>query len=125
VDEATPLIKIKDLSLRLGGFSLKQINLEIEEGDYFVILGPTGIGKTILLEAIAGIHKVEKGKVWIDSLNVTHLPPEQRKISYVPQDYALFPNLIVYENIAFGLRLQKLPGLQSLGQWKSKRRNSL
>jgi molybdate transport system ATP-binding protein/molybdate/tungstate transport system ATP-binding protein len=104
------LIKIKDLSLQVGGFFLKQINLEIEEGDYFVILGPTGIGKTILLEAIAGIHKVGKGEVWIDSLNVTRQPPEKRKISYVPQDYALFPNLKVFENIGFGLRLKNLPG---------------
>lgn len=104
------MIKVKDLSLRLGDFSLYQINLEIQEGDYFVILGPTGIGKTILLEAIAGIYKVDQGEVWIDSLNVTRLPPEQRKISYVPQDYALFPNLRVSENIAFGLRVQNLPG---------------
>jgi molybdate transport system ATP-binding protein/molybdate/tungstate transport system ATP-binding protein len=105
------LIKVKDLSLQLGGFSLKNINLEIEERDYFVILGPTGIGKTILLEAIAGIHKIKEGEIWIDGNNVTHLPPERRKISYVPQDYALFPNLKVYENIAFGLYLQKLtPG---------------
>jgi len=74
------LIKIKDLSLQLGGFSLKQINLEIEAGDYFVILGPTGIGKTILLEAIAGIHKIRGGEIWIDGTNVTWLPPEHRKI---------------------------------------------
>ena len=101
------MIKIKDLSLQLGGFSLKQINLEIEAGDYFVILGPTGIGKTILLEAIAGIHKIRGGEIWIDGTNVTWLPPEHRKIGYLPQDYALFPNLKVSENIAFGLHLQK------------------
>jgi len=102
------LIKIKDLSLELGGFSLKRINLEIEEGDYFIILGPTGIGKTILLETIAGIHRIREGRIWIDGNDVTRLPPERRKISYVPQDYALFPNLRVSENIAFGLQLQRL-----------------
>jgi ABC-type sugar transport system ATPase subunit len=98
------MIEIKSLSLRLGSFSLKDINLTIENREYFVILGPTGAGKTILLECIAGLHNIKQGEIWMDGKEITHLPPEERYIGYVPQDYVLFPFLNVRENITFGLR---------------------
>jgi ABC-type sugar transport system ATPase subunit len=103
------MIVIKDLSVRLGRFKLKDINAEIREGEYFVIVGPTGAGKTVLLETIAGLHPVQKGSISIDGLDMTAMPPEKRLLGYMPQDYALFPFLNVRENIAFGLERTNRP----------------
>ena len=103
------MIEIKNLSLQLGNFFLKEINLTIRDGEYFIILGPTGAGKTVLLECIAGLHNVKKGEIWVDGNEVTHLTPEERQIGYVPQDYVLFPFLNVLGNIGFGLRQTKYP----------------
>lgn len=98
------MIEIKGLSLRLGEFNLKDINLSIGDGEYFVILGPTGAGKTVLLECIAGLHHLKQGAIRFDGADVTHKVPEERNLGYVPQDYVLFPFLNVYDNIAFGLK---------------------
>lgn len=100
------MIEIRDLSLTLGDFYLKDINLVIGDKEYFVILGPTGMGKTVLLECIAGLHKI-KGEIWIDQKNFTKLAPEERGVGYVPQDYILFPFLNVADNIVFGLKQKK------------------
>jgi ABC-type Fe3+/spermidine/putrescine transport system ATPase subunit len=101
------MIEIKDLSINLGEFSLRDINLSVNSGEYFVILGPTGAGKTVLVECIAGLHRIKRGEVWLDQKDVTQLAPEERNIGYVPQDYVLFPFLNVVDNIAFGLRQAK------------------
>jgi len=101
------MIEIKNLSINLGNFSLSNINLAIDDREYFVILGPTGAGKTVLIECIAGLHRINKGEIWIDGNNVTNLTPEDREVGYVPQDYVLFPFLNVVDNIAFGLRQAK------------------
>lgn len=98
------MIEIRDMRVRLGKFTLRDINLKIQEGEYFVILGPTGAGKTVILEAIAGLCRIRKGSIFINGDNATNLPPERRRIAYVPQDYALFPFLDVRENICFGLK---------------------
>jgi len=100
------MIKIQNLSLKLGKFELKNINLEINAGEYFVILGETGAGKTILLECIAGLHKYS-GKIFIDDIDIGNVPIEKRNIGLVYQDYALFPNLNARENIKFGLKIRK------------------
>lgn len=100
------MIEIRDLSVNFGSFSLGDINLTIGDREYFVILGPTGAGKTILIECIAGLYRLRKGSIWIDGNDVTALPPERRRMGYVPQDYALFPFLNAAENITFGLRAQ-------------------
>ena len=102
----TTMIRVEDVRKNLGMFSLRGVSLEIERGEYFVILGPTGSGKTVLIECIAGLYDVDGGKVFIEGEDVTGLPPERRRVGYVPQDYVLFPHLTVYENIAFALRLQ-------------------
>jgi ABC-type sugar transport system ATPase subunit len=65
------MITIKHLSARLGEFSLKEIDLDIREGEYFVILGPTGAGKTVLIECLAGLHRLASGEIWIDGRDVT------------------------------------------------------
>jgi len=101
------MITIKNLKVNLGEFLLREINLDIKPGEYFIILGPTGAGKTVLLEAIAGLYPVLEGKVWIDGRDVTRLNPEKRGIGIVYQDQALFPHLSVEENIAFGLKVRK------------------
>lgn len=103
------MIETRQLGLRLGEFELRDINLRVEEGEYFVILGPTGAGKTVLVECIVGLHAPETGSVWLDGRNVTHLKPEERHLGYVPQDYALFPHLTVRQNIEFGLHLRRVP----------------
>ncbi len=110
------MITIKNLKVNLGDFLLQGINLDIEPGEYFIILGPTGAGKTVLLEAIAGLYPVLEGEVWIDGREITNQSPEKRGISIVYQDQALFPHLSVEENIAFGLKMKKYPK----GETKSK-----
>jgi molybdopterin-binding protein len=98
------LIRIEDLTVDLGEFILRDINLKIERGEYFVVLGPTGAGKSVLLETIAGLYQPKKGMIEIKGRDVTRVEPRERKISIVYQDYMLFPHLTVKENIEFGLK---------------------
>jgi len=98
------MIRIEDLSVTFTGFSLSDINLTVDEGSFFILMGPTGAGKTVLLEAIAGLTPVKKGAITIGTTNVTHMPPEKRGVGIVYQDYALFDHLDVRQNITFGLR---------------------
>lgn len=117
------MLRVENLGITLGEFDLRDINFEVNEGEYFVLLGPTGTGKTVLIECIAGLHHPHSGRIWLDGHDITNFPPEERGIAYVPQDYALFPNLTVFENIAFGLRVRKLPNakvqakVHELGEW--------
>ncbi|MFP3879961.1 MAG: ATP-binding cassette domain-containing protein [Dehalococcoidia bacterium] len=104
------MIAVKDLKVNLGGFVLQDINLDIEPGEYFIVLGPTGAGKTVLLEAIAGLYPILEGKVWVGDKEITHLSPEKREIGIVYQDQVLFPHLSVEKNLAFGLKMRKCPG---------------
>ena len=98
------LLSIDRLSVDLGVFKIKNISLDIDKGCYLCIIGPTGVGKTVLLETIAGFHKPKNGRIILDGKDITNLPPEKRNISIVYQDYMLFPHINVYDNIAYGLR---------------------
>jgi molybdate/tungstate transport system ATP-binding protein len=98
------MIQIRDLSLDLGRFRLRRVNLTVQDGEYLVLLGPTGAGKTVLLECLVGLHRRHTGTLAIGGVDVTGLFPEERNVGYVPQDYALFPNMTVEENLAYGLR---------------------
>ncbi|BCZ44430.1 hypothetical protein psyc5s11_04970 [Clostridium gelidum] len=89
-------------------FNLKDINFQVNDGEYFVILGPTGTGKTVILESIAGMYNIDKGDIYIDNINITKVPPENRNIGLVYQSCLLFPHLSVRENIAFGLKARKM-----------------
>jgi ABC-type sugar transport system ATPase subunit len=103
------MIEIRGLNLSLGNFRIEDLNLTVKEGAFNVLLGPTGSGKTLILECIAGLRKIHRGMILIAEEEVQHLPPEKRGISYVPQDLALFPHLTVEENLVFGLRARKKP----------------
>lgn len=103
------MIVIKNLKVNLGDFLLQNINLDIEPGEYFIVLGPTGAGKTVLLESIAGLYPVLEGEVRIGDKEITDLSPEKREIGIVYQDQVLFPHLSVEKNIAFGLKMRKCP----------------
>src|SRR5919109_4938189 len=83
------------------------VDLEIAEGEFMVLLGPSGCGKTTLLRCLAGLEKVDGGRVLIGGREATDLPPRRRRIAMVFQSYAVFPHLKIYKNIAFGRRMQK------------------
>ncbi|HEU5280957.1 MAG TPA: spermidine/putrescine ABC transporter ATP-binding protein PotA [Gammaproteobacteria bacterium] len=87
---------------------LHDINLEVREGEFLTLLGPSGCGKTTLLRLISGFEEPTSGEIFIDGKNVSGLPPHQRHVHTVFQSYALFPHMTVFENIAFGLRCQKV-----------------
>lgn len=108
------MIEIRNLSVKLGAFSLHEISLNVERGEYFILLGPTGAGKTVLLEAIAGVQAIHAGEIWLDGRQVTNLEPERRRVSIVYQDHMLFPHLSVRENIIFGLKIRREPPGQIL-----------
>ncbi len=101
------MLKMNSIDKRLGDFHLQNINLDINEDEYFVILGPTGTGKTVVLELIAGLHNPDKGDIFFGEKNLLKLYPEQREVGFVYQDYALFPHLTVKENIIFGMKIRK------------------
>ena len=98
------MIRVEDLAVALPGFALEDIQLHVAAGEAFDLLGPTGAGKTLLLEAIVGVVPVHRGRILIGGRDVTGLPPERRRIGIVYQDHALFPHLTVEENIVFGQR---------------------
>ena len=98
------MIRVEGLSVVLPGFALENIHLQVAAGEAFALLGPTGAGKTLLLEAIIGVVPVDRGRILIDGHDVTSLPPERRHIGIVYQDHALFPHLTVEANIRYGQR---------------------
>ena len=102
-------LQIKSLNLRLGNFSLCDINLSCNRGEYHVLLGPTGSGKSSLMKCILGLHRMNSGAVFLEGEDISHYLPEHRRMGYVPQNYSLFPHLNVEKNIRFGLKIRKNP----------------
>lgn len=98
------MIRAEEISFNIGTFEMQRLSIDIAEGEYFILLGPPGSGKTIFLECLCGLKKISSGRICIDGCDVTKLEPRRRGIGYVPQDYALFPHLSVEQNISFGLR---------------------
>ena len=104
------MVKFENVEIRYGDFvAINDLNLEIKEGEFFTFLGPSGCGKTTSLRALVGFITPSKGQVIVAGKDVTNLPVENRNIGMVFQSYALFPTMTVYENIAFGMKVKKLP----------------
>ncbi|MDX9953573.1 MAG: ABC transporter ATP-binding protein [Anaerolineae bacterium] len=102
-------IKIENVTKRFGNFvAVDNVSLTIHDHEFMVLLGPSGCGKTTLLRAIAGLGMADEGQISIGDKEVTYLPPRERHISMVFQSYAIFPHMSVFDNIAFGLQMQKV-----------------
>ena len=103
------MIKFTDIQISYGDFvAVDNLNLEIQEGEFFTFLGPSGCGKSTTLRALVGFNIPTRGKIEVGGRDVTRLEPEAREIGIVFQSYALFPTMTVYENIAFGLKVKKI-----------------
>jgi len=102
-------LELKEISMKYERkYILDDLFLEMNHGELLVLLGESGCGKTTLLKIIAGIIEPEKGKILMDSEDITHLAPQKRKIGYVPQAQVLFPHMKIKENISFGQKFRKL-----------------
>jgi ABC-type Fe3+/spermidine/putrescine transport system ATPase subunit len=99
-------LELKNVSKSWRGFKLKNIEINVDAGDYFIILGPTGAGKTLLLETVMGFHQPDEGRIFLDGVDITGTPPEERNIGYVPQKCVLFPHMTVRQNVEFGLKMR-------------------
>lgn len=103
------MIEFKNIEIKYGNFTaIKDLNLEIKEGEFFTFLGPSGCGKTTTLRSLVGFLTPSDGEIIVDGVNITEKPAEKREIGMVFQSYALFPTMTVYDNIAFGLKVKKL-----------------
>ena len=103
-------LNVKTVSKSYDGKKiLDQISFAAQQGEFLVLVGPSGCGKSTMLRSIAGLESIDQGQIVIGDKNVTDLPPKDRNIAMVFQDYALYPHKSVYENIAFGLRVRKTP----------------
>lgn len=103
------MISIDHIAIRQGAFELRDVTFSVPAGRYAVLMGRTGTGKTTLLEAIAGLRKVQAGRVTLSGVDVTHANPAVRNIGYVPQDAALFTSMTVRNNIGFALGVRRWP----------------
>ena len=104
------IISLKDIFVRFDGeVILNHINLELKDKEFITILGPSGCGKTTTLRIIGGFVEPESGDVIFDGKRINGMPPNKRNVNTVFQKYSLFPHLNVYDNVAFGLKLKKLP----------------
>ena len=98
------MLELRGVAKRLGGFQLEGLDLRVGDGEYFVLLGPSGVGKTVLVELIAGLMRPDRGRILFNGEDITAWQPERRRFSIVYQDYALFPHMTVAHNIQYGMR---------------------
>src|SRR5690625_2955229 len=104
------IVHLSEITKRFGDVTaVEDLELTIQEGEFFTFLGPSGCGKTTTLRMIAGFYLPTKGKVFFNDEDVTAMKPNRRNVGMVFQNYALFPHMTVFENIAFGLQVRKLP----------------
>ncbi len=104
-------VRLEDITKIFGKdiVAVKNINLDVKDKEFLVLVGPSGCGKSTVLRTIAGLEELTKGKVYIDEIDVTSTPPKDRDVAMVFQNYALYPHMSVYDNMAFGLIMRKLP----------------
>ncbi len=109
----TPVVQLSGVSKSFDGKEIiANLNLNVNHGEFLTILGPSGCGKTTVLRMIAGFETVDNGRITLADQDVTDVPAEQRHVNTVFQSYALFPHMTVFENVAFGLRMQKVPNAE-------------
>ncbi|ECG5565688.1 spermidine/putrescine ABC transporter ATP-binding protein PotA [Salmonella enterica subsp. enterica serovar Choleraesuis] len=109
----SPLVLLSGISKSFDGKEvISQLDLTINNGEFLTLLGPSGCGKTTVLRLIAGLETVDAGRIMLDNQDITHVPAENRYVNTVFQSYALFPHMTVFENVAFGLRMQKTPAAE-------------
>ncbi|MDB4634514.1 ATP-binding cassette domain-containing protein [Rubripirellula sp.] len=106
------MIEFQKVCIRAGDFQLKDVTFEIGSGQYAVLMGRTGRGKTTILESLCGLRRIQSGKIMIRGMDVTDWPPGDREIGYVPQDLALFPTFSVAEHLKFALKLRRFHATQ-------------
>jgi putrescine transport system ATP-binding protein len=105
-----PLLRIEAVGKKFGGFrAVDQLSLDIRAGEFFALLGPSGCGKTTLLRMLAGFETPDEGRMLLGGKDIAHVPPHQRPVNMMFQNYALFPHLTVRDNIAFGLKRAGMP----------------
>ena len=103
-------IQLKDIVKRFGTLeAVSHVSLDIHDGELFTLLGPSGCGKTTILRLIGGFHKPDLGEIYFDGRPVTSIPPYERNIGMVFQNYALWPHMTISDNITYGLKLKKIP----------------
>ena len=106
----SPLVQLAGIRKSFDGKEvISSLDLTINNGEFLTLLGPSGCGKTTVLRLIAGLETVDSGHIMLDNEDITHVPAENRYVNTVFQSYALFPHMTVFENVAFGLRMQKTP----------------
>lgn len=111
--EQKPIIELRSITKRYGEKTIIDgLNLTINDGEFLTILGPSGCGKTTVLRLIAGFEELTDGSIILDGQDVSDIPAEQRPVNTVFQSYALFPHMTIFENVAFGLKMQKVPNEQ-------------
>ncbi len=107
---ANAAISLEGVSKRFGSVvAVREASFDIREGEFFSLLGPSGCGKTTTLRMIAGFEEPDEGRILLRGDDVSHVPPNQREVNMVFQQYALFPHMGVFENVAFGLKIKKVP----------------
>ncbi len=112
-EQPAPALRLSGLSKRFGPVrAVEAIDLQVEEGEFFTMLGPSGSGKTTLLRLIAGFERPDEGRIELGGRDVTWIPPYGRETNTVFQDYALFPHMTVADNIAYGLRVGRIPSAE-------------
>lgn len=106
---AKPLVEFRNVTKKFGSFTaVDDLSLSIYEREFFALLGPSGCGKTTLMRMVAGFSQPTGGEVWLEGENITHVPPYQRPVNMMFQSYALFPHMNIEQNIAFGLKQDKM-----------------
>ena len=103
-------LEFRGVTKRFGQMTaVDHVSFGVKQGEFFSLLGPSGCGKTTLLRMLAGFERPDEGRIFLNGVDVTDMPPNRRPVNTVFQNYALFPHLTVRENVAFGLRLRRLP----------------